>query len=259
MKKIGKEYMDTAKMAKDNLILKVLTGSTLYGTNIKGVSDLDYIGVCIPNKEYILGTEKFDQSIERTNAPDSGKRNTSEDSDCTIYSLPKFIHLLTMNNPTILETMYARENNIIFCNEFGQMLIDNRDLFLSLKVKHTYGGYAYSQRMKMMYSEEKTGNRVADMEKYGFCGKFASHTVRLLHFGIELLKEQQLTLPTHINKLLIDIKQYKYGLDDLIAMYDKLADNIETAYISSDLPKTPDLKKICNLQIEMLESFWKYK
>ena len=243
-------------MAQDNLILKVLVGSNLYGSNIKGVSDLDYIGVCIPNKEYILGTEKFEQSIERTNDSASGKRNTVEDTDCTIYSLPKFIHLLTMNNPTVLETLYARENNIIFCNEFGKMLLDNRDIFLSLKIKHTYGGYAYSQRMKMMYSEEKTGNRVADMEKYGFCGKYASHTVRLLHFGIELLKESHLTLPTHINKLLIDIKQYKYELGDLIAMYDQLAANIETAYLMSTLPKTPDFKKICNLQINMLESFW---
>lgn len=250
--------MNAGKMAQDNLILKVLTGSNLYGTNIRGVSDLDYIGVCIPNKEYILGTEKFEQFIDRTNAPDSGKRNTSEDSDCTIYSLPKFIHLLTMNNPTILETMYARENNIIFCNQFGQMLLDNRDLFLSLKIKHTYGGYAYSQRMKMMFSEEKTGSRVPDMKKYGYDGKFASHTVRLLHFGIELLKEGHLTLPTHVNKLLIDIKQYKYELGDLIAMYDKLAELIEIAYLSSTLPKTPDFKKICNLQIDMLESFWKY-
>jgi predicted nucleotidyltransferase len=248
--------MNTAKMAQDNLILKVLVGSNLYGTNIKGVSDLDYIGVCIPNKEYILGTEKFEQSIERTNDSASGKRNTVEDTDYTIYSLPKFIHLLTMNNPTILETLYARENNVIFCNEFGKMLLDNRDIFLSLKIKHTYGGYAYSQRMKMMYSEEKTGNRVADMEKYGYDGKFASHTVRLLHFGIELLKEGSLTLPTHINKLLIDIKQYKYELGELIVMYDKLSEHIETAYLSSTLPKTPNFKKICNLQINMLDSFW---
>lgn len=246
-------------MALDNLIYKIRSGSDLYGTTIKGKSDTDFLGVFIPSKDFILGTYRVEQHIERSNSEASGKANTALDSDYTCYSLPKFIHLLEMNNPTVLETLFAHDNCVLYCNDFGKMLIDNRDLFLSLKIKHSFCGYAYAQKSKMIYNENKTGARWKESKESGYSFKFAYHTIRLLHFGLQFLKEGTLSLPSPINKLLIDIKQGKYKLDDILGMYEKLNEQVGTAYLNSKLPTAPDKKKISNLQIEMLESFYKYK
>lgn len=141
-------------MAQKNLILKFRSGSHAYGTNTPE-SDSDYIGVFIPDEPYILGNKTCEQVQIRTNPSDSGRQNTKEDSDTVIYSLPKFIKLLTANNPTILETLYYPENCVLFANEYGKELLANKDLFPSTKIKWTYLGYSFEQKKALTHKKER--------------------------------------------------------------------------------------------------------
>jgi uncharacterized protein len=142
------------KMAERNLILKFKAGSHAYGTSTPN-SDSDYIGVFIPDESYVLGNKQCEQVQIRTNPSDSGKQNTSKDSDTVIYSLPKFIKLLTANNPTILETLYYPQNCLIFANDLGKKLLSQRELFPSTKVKWTYLGYAFTQKKALTHKKER--------------------------------------------------------------------------------------------------------
>ena len=306
------------KMAQRNVILRFLTGSHAYGTETPN-SDKDYMGVFIPNEEYVLGNKTCEQVQIRTNNSGSGKQNTKDDVDIVIYSLPKFIKLLTANNPTILETLYYPKKNILVNTELGQELLDSASLFVSKKVKHTFLGYAFTQKKGLTHKrerwmvigeaarkldemeasgitklperlnleselrEDKTwgiyekgqpittvksqldvmlasyGYRVEDIKKHGFSTKFASHLVRLLEEGVEILVEGKLTFPLSYNNLLRDIKMGKMSLDKILEIADAKEKLVEEAYIRSPLQHSPDIEKIDELQIRMLKKFWKYK
>ena len=242
------------KMAQDNLILKVRTGSKLYGTNTKN-SDSDYTGVFIPNKEYVLGLLTCEQVDIRTNPTDSGKRNTKNDTDITLYSLPKFIKLCADNNPNIVELLFVNKKNIIYCNSYGKRLLDASHFFISKKVKHRFLGYAHSQRMKIL-NKNPIGNRKEYIEKFGYDVKFASHLIRLLVEGNELLLNGKLEFPIPHNRLIRDIKEGKFTLAQVLTKADQLEAVAEELYGKSPLQNRPDYDAISDLQMEMMEEFW---
>lgn len=246
--------MQEKEMAERNLIVKWIVGSHLYGTNTQK-SDMDIMGVCIPDKAYILGIKRFEQYQENTNKSSSGRRNTENDVDITIYSLPKFIHLLIGNNPNIIETLFASENCILYCNEFGRMLIDNVELFASQKSYYTFSGYAYSQERKLL-TKEPIGNRKGGVDKYGFDTKFAYNLIRLYYEVIEILKDGVITLPHIQREKLIDIKEGKVSLDDILGEAKELKALADKAWTESKLQKSADVKRINDLQIRMLEEWW---
>ena len=152
--------MNIKEMVDKNTIIKIRTGSKLYGTYIEGNSDIDHFGVCIPTKDYILGTQKFDMCEERTNPSSSDKRNTKFDSDYTCYSLQKYFKLLSDNNPNVLETLFVNKENIIYCDFSGKQILSNKNIFLSKRAYYKFMGYAIAQKRKLI-TKEPIGMRKA--------------------------------------------------------------------------------------------------
>jgi predicted nucleotidyltransferase len=114
----------------------VLHGSRAYGTNTPE-SDYDYKGFCIPPKEYYLGfNKKFEQA-------------ELKEPDTVIYELNKFVSLAIQGNPNIFEVLFVDEQDIIYIDEIGEEIRNARNSFLSMKVRHTFGGYAYQNLKKM--------------------------------------------------------------------------------------------------------------
>lgn len=248
--------MKERDMAIQNTIYKIRAGSSLYGT-ITPESDRDYVGIFIPDKDYVMGVFRCDRVIlnEKVSA---GNCNTSDDTDCTLYSLPKFFKLARDNNPNIVEIFFANHTATLFCNEFGQMIKDNYRLFISKKAYHTFKGYAYSQRMKMVSNAGKGRDvtRKALVDKFGFDCKFGSHLIRLLLECLELLVEGRIALPLSQNNLVRDIKIGKYDLYFVTKKSEELEHLIDQAYATSSLQYAADDKAINDLQITMLDKFW---
>jgi predicted nucleotidyltransferase len=242
-------------MAEKNLILKVQVGSHLYGTNTE-TSDKDYIGVFIPEKDYVLGMLKCEQVELNTNPSSSGRRNTKEDTDCTLYSLPKFIHLASQNNPNVLEVLFAPKQNIIFCNKFGARLLEAAPFFVSKRVNHTFLGFAISQKKKLIH-REYVGERKALVEKYGYDVKFAYHLIRLLLEGCELLQTHKLTLPLPDAELLTAIKTGQLKQEHILQGAEELEKLFEKVYNESTLQQTANFEELNKLQITMIQDHWK--
>ena len=243
------------EMAKRNLIFKAMVGSKLYGTDTKK-SDRDYVGIFIPDKEYILGLKRCEQVEFRTNPSSSGHRNSKDDIDMTLYSLPKFIKLASENNPNIVELFFIDDKHIMECTSYGKRLIESFPFFISKKAKHKFSGYAHSQRQKIL-NRVPIGGRKEYTEKFGFDVKFASHLIRLLVEGNELLMNGKLEFPIPQNRYIRDIKEGKFSLKQIFAKADQLESLSEELYVKSDLRHSPDLEAINDLQIELLEEFWK--
>ncbi len=121
----------------ERLLLSVKHGSHAYGLNTP-TSDLDIKGICIEPKEYFFGFAKnFEQHIQEA--------SKGYEHDLVIYSFKKFAKLATECNPTIVECLFVQDEDILFCNKYGQEIRDFRQNFLSSKAKHTFLGFAHSQ------------------------------------------------------------------------------------------------------------------
>lgn len=145
------------------VLLKIRTGSHLYGTSTPE-SDEDFVGVFVPNPEDILGLQDMKEIDLSTKNSGDERRNTKDDVDIKFYSIGKFLSLLLQNNPNILELLFADKKNIVHMDNTFAELFDYPEKFVSQKVFHSFGGYAYSQRAKLVVKKERYGSLCEGVE-----------------------------------------------------------------------------------------------
>lgn len=114
-----------------HVIYETLAGSRLYGTH-RPDSDYDWRGVAIPPFNVFFGSQNFDQLEEKA-------------IDRVIYGLSKFATLAADANPNIVELLFAPREFWKKSTPTWERIIQNRNLFISTKCKHTFLGYAFSQ------------------------------------------------------------------------------------------------------------------
>lgn len=112
-----------------------LAGSFSYGTNIEG-SDVDIRGVALNRKSDLLGLTRFDQYVD-------------EETDTTVYSLNKTVGLLMAGSPNMIELLGLRPEHYLYQSQVGRVLVESREMFLSKRLKYTFGGYADAQLRRL--------------------------------------------------------------------------------------------------------------
>jgi hypothetical protein len=145
--------MHEREIAEKNKILEIVTGSFLYGTNMPE-SDKDYVGVFMPDIEYVLGfrrCEEVDFSI--TDKTAEGK-NTKNALDRKLYEFRKFVKLAMENNPNIIEILFVNDQNCTFVSPDGADLLNIRELFPHKGLKQKFLGYAFAQKHKMVIKKD---------------------------------------------------------------------------------------------------------
>lgn len=164
----------TIEEAEKYLIYKVIAGSKAYGLDLP-TSDTDIRGIFMLPNEYLLGNGYCQQINNPTN-------------DIVYYELNRFVHLLTENNPNILEELFVPHDKILYMNDKVKLLYDNRDKFLTKKCKLTFGGYSISQIKKARGLNKKIVNPVDKERKtpLDFCYVFEKED------GYMMLAEQWL-------------------------------------------------------------------
>ena len=133
---------------QNNLIYLTKAGSVAYGVNTDK-SDLDIKGIFIPPKrienhlfEHI---EQIENNKEVETLCDQFKNPKNPKLESTCFSLKKFMVLASQINPNIIELLWTDDIDHIIVNSVMKSLIENRNIFLSSRVKFSFGGYAYSQ------------------------------------------------------------------------------------------------------------------
>jgi len=135
-------HKESMPWLKDSMTFVARSGSHAYGTSLP-TSDLDFKGFCVPPMEYFTGfVKKFEQAQQ------------SAPIDCTIYDIRKFCNLAADCNPSIIETLFVDDADVIYSSEAGDFLREHASEFLSKKAKYTFTGYAHSQlgRIKRHYA-----------------------------------------------------------------------------------------------------------
>ena len=164
------DFLRTNEHLKDRIIFLCLGGSHSYGTNIE-TSDVDIRGVALDTKLDVLGVTHFEQFL-------------NEETDTCIYSLSKFIKLVSECNPNIIEMLFCKPEHYYWVSPLGKMLLENRHLFLSKRAFYTFGGYAHAQLNRLenalvrngeILTEEETKNHINRLVKnviFSFMNKY---------------------------------------------------------------------------------------
>ena len=124
----------------NNLVFKAIVGSQSYGTSTPA-SDIDYKGVYMQPIDELISFG-YKEQIE------VGK-------DECYYEIRRFIQLLQSANPTVLELLYSPQDCIIQSSPQFELLVKNRDKFLTQKCLLSFGGYAIAQIKKAKGLDKK--------------------------------------------------------------------------------------------------------
>lgn len=239
-----------AQLVPEGLILLGYRGSIAHGmyvpnTDPNSIDDKDVMGVFIPPIDHYFGFNKKEHHEKQI-----------KEWDAVSYELRKFVNLLANSNPNVLSLLWLTENNYIEVTDLGRKLIDNRELFVSKRIFHSFTGYALAQLKKMTsftfngYMGEK---RKGLVEKYGYDCKNAAHLIRLLRMGIEFLNEGVLHVMREDAPQLLEIKTGKWTLEKVKEEADRLFARAESVYDQSSLPPAPDSGKVNELVVHLLE------
>ena len=155
----------TIQEVKDSGLLayEFVRGSTLYNTNIEGISDVDYGGVYIAPTEMLLGLpENYEPQV------------SDEKHDTTYYELGRWVELLMKANPNALESLFAPRDKVVGdIHPAIQLIIDNRDLFVTKEAIKSTSGYAFSQIKRATGRNKKCVQPVLERkEVLDFCYTF---------------------------------------------------------------------------------------
>lgn len=166
-----------------NIILLGLGGSYAYGTN-NDDSDIDIRGIATNTKRNILTGNDFEQVVDT-------------DTDTTVYSFDKIVKLLCSCNPNVIELLGLKPEHYLYVSQIGQMLLDNKTLFLSQVAVHSFGGYANAQLRRL---ENKAALIVSQSQQ-------EQHILKSIEHASVDFKRKFFEMPEDAIKLYIDVSQ----------------------------------------------------
>jgi len=257
-----RELISPPKFLPDNVIYMIWGGSHLYGT-AKDNSDRDVVGICVPHKSDVFphlqneiigfGNQKkrFEQWQQHHILDKDAHGGKGQEYDFCIYSIIKYFNLAMQNNPNTLEILFAPQEGIIHTTSVGQLIRDNRQLFLHKGSYHKYRGYAFSQKNKMK-TQKREGKRKEDFEEFGYDRKFAMHLVRLMEECETILVDKTISFDKD-KDLLREVRNGRYSLEWFDEYFDKKEIYLQKLYEKSSLPYGPDEEKIKELLLNCLE------
>ena len=236
-------------------ILSGYRGSIAHGmwtnpkTEANSIDDKDIMTICVPPIDYYYGIKEF------------GSRGTKEikrdEWDIVTYEARKFISLLAVGNPNVLSLLWLDRKHYIDVTGAGQLIIDNRQIFVGRHVYRSFTGYAYAQLHKMTHIACEGylgGKRKELVNKYGFDTKNSAHLIRLLRMSIEFMRDGELYVERSDAQQLLEIKRGEWTLDQVKAESDRLFKVAEEAYLSSTLPKSPDMEAVNRLCVDVVKA-----
>lgn len=202
----------------DNIILLGLGGSHAYGTNIEG-SDLDLRGAATHSARDILTGGGFEQVA-------------NEETDTTIYSLEKLISLLSNCNPNVIEILGLEPWQYVYISPIGQKLIDNKDMFLSKRAIHSFGGYATAQLRRLenkavrLVNQDQREKHILDSienSRYTFPEKYFGNPNDSIRLYID-----KAVNPLMNTEIFMDVSLSHYPLRDYKSMWSEMNEVVKS-------------------------------
>ena len=173
-----------------NVQYETIMGSVAYGVS-SDTSDVDVYGWAIPPKEDIFPhlrgeipgfgrqAKRFEQYQEHHVEDRDALAGHGRTYDLTIFGIVKFFALAMENNPNIIDSLFTPTTCVLHSTRVGNLVRENRRLFLHKGAWPKFKGYAYCQLHKLAIKQPQ-GKRAELVAEHGFDTKFGYHVVRLI-------------------------------------------------------------------------------
>ena len=212
----GSEYgfINTNEHLGKYVILLGLAGSYSYGTNIEG-SDIDVRGITLNQKSDLIGLTQFEQYVD-------------DNTDTVIYAFNKMITLLLSCNPNTIELLGLNLEHYLYLNDIGQMLLDNKKLFLSRRAIQSFGGYADAQLRRLQNALARDTFPQSEKEQHIFNSvKNAMHSFNTSYKNfengsIEIFIDKAVN-PELETEIFVNANMIHYPLRDYASMWNTMS------------------------------------
>jgi len=250
----------------NNVHYLAIMGSSAYGVADSG-SDMDVYGFCVPPKELVwphlageipgFGRQlkHFNQWQQHHVLDRDAHGGKGQEFDFAVFSIVRFFQLCMENNPNMVDALFVPAHCVLHQTTLGQLVRENRRLFLHRGCWQKFKGYAYGQLSKMhtKTKEAASDKRRLSIEQFGYDTKYAYHLVRLLLEVEEILTTGDLTLDRNSEQLKA-IRSGQWSLEQVKTFFHDKERDLEQVYNSCTiLPYKPDEQSLKALLLRCLE------
>ena len=248
-----------------NVQYETIMGSVAYGVSSE-TSDMDVYGWAIPMKDDIFPhlrgdirgfgkqARPFEQYQEHHVEDRDALAGHGRTYDLTIFGIVKFFALAMDNNPNIIDSLFTPTTCVLHITRVGNLVRENRRLFLHKGAWPKFKGYAYSQLHKLAIKQPQ-GKRAELVAEHGFDTKFGYHVVRLISEVEQILIEGDIDLQRN-NEQLKAIRRGEWTEDRLRTWFADKESDLERLYAESTLRAVPDEGRIKALLMQCLEEHY---
>ncbi len=248
-----------------NVQYETIMGSVAYGVS-SDTSDVDVYGWAIPPKEdifphlrgEILGfgkpAKRFEQFQEHHVEDRDALAGHGRSYDLTIFGIVKFFALAMENNPNVIDSLFTPTTCVLHSTRVGNLVRENRRLFLHKGAWPKFKGYAYSQLHKLAIKQPQ-GKRAELVAEHGYDTKFGYHVVRLISEVEQILMEGDIDLQRN-NDQLKAIRRGEWTEERLRRWFAEKESHLERVFAESTLRATPDEPKLKTLLLLALEEHY---
>ena len=263
----ARNLLDCPKWLPASVAYETLMGSIAYGVS-NDTSDCDVYGFCLPPKDdvfpHLRGVipgfgkpyDPFTTWQQHHIKDADALGGTGREYDISLFSIVRYFHLLMENNPNVLDSLFTAPEMVLHSTRVGEMVRENRRVFLHRGAWHKFKGYAYAQLHKMEIKTPQEGSRRAEtVKEFGFDLKFAYQIVRLLDEVEQILTTGDVDL-TRDKERLKAIRRGEWTAAQIKEWFTVKERDLEAAYQNSPLPYSPDEPRIKALLLECLEAHY---
>lgn len=220
------DFLRTEPALNGRILFLTYGGSIAYGTN-NANSDTDIRGVCYNRVEDMLHFNEmhtFEQHIDRA-------------TDTVVYSLSKALRLFADCNPSSIEMLGCKPEHYYGMTEDGQLLLDNKRIFLSQRASKSFTGYARQQLDKLENALARDRLGQSKKEKHilnaclstidGFEKRYSTSVMHKFKLILKDSKREDLEKETFISVVLDEVPLREFAsmasdLANVAKCYDKL-------------------------------------
>ncbi len=197
-----------------NTQYEVMCGSVAYGVS-SDTSDMDIYSFCVPSKDIVFphlageinGFGKKAERFEQFQQHHIKDMEVRKEYDIVVYNIVKYFQLTAECNPNMVDSLFVPPNCVLHRTDIGDLVRNNRKLFLSKKAVHTFKGYAFSQ---LELCKGKTHKGLKELLAFEEDNNI-SHKIRFKKV-VEIMESKGATITSEVRELVDNVSKYCYDL-----------------------------------------------
>lgn len=229
---------------EDHLVFEARLGSYAYGASLDD-TDIDVRGIFVPPKEMLFPFRKRDYIYGFGTQPLKINMfdRIIDEYDVIYYNIVKFFDLMLSNNPNVMNFLFLREKDCTIYTKVADMILENKEVFLSKKIYTTYNGLAESCVKNITKGEKVEKNMYLALRTL-----FELRDIVTNLDNVDLKKNTEILL--RARKGLLSEKEFVFTMDQL-----QVQNSLRE--IKSDWKAVPSELEIRNLLWDCLEEYYK--